>query len=160
MQAPGILSLHAMTFTNAIHYAWHRVRDDELRRLLLLQNAAFLPLFRGDRADKGIHIDALEPLAPAATGDEAVAEIFAEISKDRLTASRKILGFLKSDPDPKRFATPPGGWSSSRAPTRTTTNSAPRCLKTTKAWRRRGATGSSPRVCSICAVPATRTMRS
>ena len=68
MQAPGILSLHAMTFTNAIHYAWHRAQSDETRRLLLLQNAAFLPLFRGDRADKGIHIDTLEPLAPTATG--------------------------------------------------------------------------------------------
>lgn len=94
MQAPGILSLHAMTFTNAIHYAWNHVQSDETRRLLLLQNAAFLPLYRGDRADKGLHIDTLEPLMPKATGDEAVAEIFSDIGKDRLTAARKVLGHL------------------------------------------------------------------
>ena len=104
MQAPGILSLHAMTFTNAIHYTWHRAQSDELRKLLLLQNAAFLPLYRGDRADKGIHIDTLEPLAPTARGDEAVAEIFADIGKDRLTASRKVLGYLKQDGSAKTFA--------------------------------------------------------
>lgn len=104
MQAPGILSLHAMTFTNAIHYTWHRAQSDELRRLLLLQNAAFLPLYRGDRPDKGIHIDTLEPLAPSAKGDEAVAEIFADIGKDRLTAARKVLGYLQNDGKPGAFA--------------------------------------------------------
>ena len=95
MQAPGILSLHAMTFTNAIHYAWHHTQSDETRRLLLLQNAAFLPLYRGDRADNGVHIDALEPITPNAKGEEAVAEIFADIGKDRLTAARKVLGYLR-----------------------------------------------------------------
>jgi hypothetical protein len=104
MQAPGILSLHAMTFTNAIHYSWQRVRNDETRRLLLLQNAAFLPLYRGNREDKGIHIDTLEPLTPTAQGDEAVAEIFSDIGTDRLMAARKMLGYLKDNPSPKPFA--------------------------------------------------------
>jgi hypothetical protein len=104
MQAPGIVSLHAMTFTNAVHYAWHRAQNDETRRLILLQNAAFLPLYRGNRADNGLHIDALEPLALEATGDEAVAEIFTDISRDRLTASRKILAWLKDSPRAAPFA--------------------------------------------------------
>ncbi len=104
MQAPGILSLHATTFTNAIHYAWHRTQSDGTRRLLLLQNAALLPLFRGDRKDTGLHIDTLEPLTPAAKGDEAVAEIFADVSKDRLTAARKILGYLKEHQSPRPIA--------------------------------------------------------
>jgi hypothetical protein len=104
MQAPGILSLHAMTFTNAIHYAWHRVRNDETRRLLLLQNAGFLPLYRGNREDKGLHIDTLEPLAPTAKGDEAVAEIFADIGPNRLNAARKMLAYLKDNPSPKPIA--------------------------------------------------------
>lgn len=104
MQAPGIVSLHAMTFTNAVHYAWHRVQDDETRRLLLLQNAAFLPLYRGDRPDKGIHLDELEPVMPTAKGDDALAEIFAQISKDKLGAARKILGYLKDQPDARPFS--------------------------------------------------------
>ncbi len=104
MQAPGILSLHAMTFTNAAHYAWHRARSDETRRLLLLQNASFLPLYRGNREDNGLHIDTLEPLTPDAKGDEAVAEIFADASKDRMTAARKALGYLKDVPNANAFA--------------------------------------------------------
>jgi len=105
MQAPGIISLHATTSTNAMHYAWHRVQNDELRRLLLLQNAAFLPLFRGDHKDSGVHIDTIEPLAPQAVGEEAVSEIFTDISHDRLAASRKILAYLKDHPDAMPFAT-------------------------------------------------------
>ena len=104
MQAPGIIAVHAMTFTNAAHYAWRRVRSDETRRMLLLQNAAFLPLYRGDHADTGLHIDTLEPLAPDAKGDEAVAEIFFDISRDRLTASRKVLAYIKDHPSPASFA--------------------------------------------------------
>jgi hypothetical protein len=105
MQDPGILSLHAMTFTNAVHYAWHRARSEELRKLLLLQNAAFLPLFRGSRPDKEtLHIDKLEPLAPEQQGEEAVAEIFAEISKDRLKAARKVLGYLEAGGSPQAIA--------------------------------------------------------
>jgi len=105
IQEPGIIAVHAMTFTNAAQYAWRRVQSDETRRMLLLQNAAFLPLYRGNHQDTGVHIDTLEPLAPSSTGDEAVAEIFAEISKDRLTASRKILGYLKDHPNPASLAT-------------------------------------------------------
>ena len=105
MQAPGIIALHATTTTNAMHYAWHRTQNDEIRRLLLLQNAAFLPLFRGDRKDSGLHIDALEPLAPEASGEEAVAEIFANLHRDRLAASRKILAWLTDNPDAAPFAT-------------------------------------------------------
>jgi len=104
MQAPGIIAIHAMTFTNAAHYTWRRAQSDETRRLLLLQNAAFLPLYRGSHVDTGLHIDALEPLAPEAKGEEAVAEIFSDISKDRLTASRKILAYLKDHPNPASFA--------------------------------------------------------
>jgi hypothetical protein len=104
MQSPGIIAIHAMTFTNAVHYAWHRAQNDETRRLLLLQNAAFLPLYRGNHVDSGLHIDALEPLAPDAKNDEAVAEIFADISRNRLNASRKILGWLKGNPNASGFA--------------------------------------------------------
>jgi len=106
MQAPGILSLHATTFTNAVHYAWRRCRDEESRKMLLLQNAAFMPLFRGNAKDKGLHVDELEPLSPKAQGEAAVGEIFADVSKekDRLAAARKILAWLKENPNPKPLA--------------------------------------------------------
>jgi hypothetical protein len=105
MRAPGILSLHATTFTNAVHYSWQHTRDDETRRLLLLQNAAFLPRFRGTSKDTGVHIDSLEPEPLKATGADAIEEIFAYNSKEeRLGASRKILSYLKDNPDPKPLA--------------------------------------------------------
>jgi hypothetical protein len=104
MRAPGILSLHATTFTNATHYAWQRVRDDETRRLLLLQNAAFLTLYRGNRIEKGLPIEALEPMPTKAAGAGAIEEIFAEISQDRLAASRKILSYLQQSSNPKPLA--------------------------------------------------------
>jgi hypothetical protein len=104
MRAPGILSLHASTFTNAVHYSWQHCRDQETRKLLLLQNIAFMPLYRGSRQDNGPRLDELEPAPLQSTGPEAVAEIFSDVSKDRILASRKILTYLKSHPDPKPLA--------------------------------------------------------
>ncbi len=103
MQAPGILSLHATTFTNAAHYAWQHAKQDETRRMLLLQNAAFLPLFRGS-GNKDIHIDKLEPEQAKGGATPTLEEIFANVSSDKLTASRQLLAWLKANPDPKPFA--------------------------------------------------------
>src|SRR5690606_23688522 len=57
----GIVALHAVTSTNAMHYAFQTAADDQTRRLLMLQNAAFLPMFiaamkgRGNVADRTIN---------------------------------------------------------------------------------------------------------
>jgi hypothetical protein len=104
MRSPGILSLHATTFTNATHYAWRHTGEDETRRLLLLQNAAFLPLFRGQRVTQGARIDALEPMPTKLSGPEAVEEVFGALGHDRLAASRKILSYLRETSDPKPLA--------------------------------------------------------
>jgi hypothetical protein len=104
MRAPGIQSLHATTCTNAMHYTWQHCQNDETRRLLLLQNAAYLPLYRGKNKDEGVRLDELEPKAPTGSGAAAVEEIFSDVSKDRLAASQKILAFLKENPDPKPLA--------------------------------------------------------
>jgi hypothetical protein len=101
MRSPGILSLHATTFTNALHYSFQHCRDEQTRKLLILQNAAFMPLFRGNSVDKGLHVDKLEAEALKNSGSDAVEEIFAEISKDRSLAARKVLGYLQNNPDPK-----------------------------------------------------------
>ena len=65
LRQPGIVSLHAVTTTNALHYAYQASGDDQTRRLLLLQNAAFLTLFRGAMGGRGkvgeARIDRLEP---------------------------------------------------------------------------------------------------
>jgi hypothetical protein len=104
MRAPGILSLHATTFTNAVHYAFNRVRDDWTRKLMLLQNASFMPRFRGNSKDKGIHIDTMEPATAEKSGPGAIEEIFSDMSKDKLSAAKKILGYLKDGGDTRSFA--------------------------------------------------------
>ena len=71
--------------------------------MLLVQNAAFMPLFRGNAKDKGIRIDKLEAVPLKSAGAEAIEDIFSDLSKDRLSASRKVLGFLQGGSDPKLF---------------------------------------------------------
>jgi hypothetical protein len=97
---PGIVALHAVTSTNGIYYAWQATTSDRTRRLLLLQNAAFLPLFlqamhgRGEVGD--LEIDRLEPVPPTASGEAALGEVLADISGQPLRAASKLLGYLES----------------------------------------------------------------
>jgi hypothetical protein len=100
MRQPGIVSLHAVTTANALYYAFRNSGDEEARKLFLLQAAAFHTMFRGFRSE-GIEIDRLEPLPIGSTGPEALAEIFADMSRDRMTAARKVLTCLRDDPRPE-----------------------------------------------------------
>lgn len=100
MRAPGILSLHATTFTNALHYAFQHCRDEETRKLLILQNASFLTLFRGAPKD-GPEIDKLEG---AESAPETPEEIFTQIGRDRMNAARQMLAYLKEHRDAKPVA--------------------------------------------------------
>ena len=95
MRKPGIITLHCSTTTNALHYAFQSSGDDETRRMLLLQAAAFAAMFRqaaglGDPGRDGMKIDSLEK----AEGAPAAEEVFAEASKDRAAAARKALALL------------------------------------------------------------------
>jgi len=105
LRQPGIVSLHAVTSTNALHFAFQASGDDRTRRLLLLQNAAFLPLFRAAMDSRGkvadARIDRLEPVATSEGGVGALEEIFAEASRDRMTAARKALAYLQAGRDPR-----------------------------------------------------------
>jgi hypothetical protein len=104
MRQPGIVGLHTLTTSNALHFAFQTTADDETRKLLLLQNAAFLPMFRGAMTGRGKvgeqRLVELEPQSPEAQGDGALEEIFADVSRDRGQAARKVLGYLEQDGDP------------------------------------------------------------
>jgi hypothetical protein len=102
LREPGIRSLHAVTSTNALHFEWQNCGNDETRRFLLLQAAAFVPLFRGNKKP-GISIDELEPSPIKSSGPAGLEEIFADIGTDRLTAARKVLSYLQQNGDPKPF---------------------------------------------------------
>jgi hypothetical protein len=106
MRRPGIVSLHSLTTANAVRFAFQSSGDDETRRWLLLQAVSFVPNFRGELTARKEKVDdtqfnTFEPLAPKATGPKAVDEIFADLSRDKATAARKVLGYLKANPDPR-----------------------------------------------------------
>jgi hypothetical protein len=98
MRQPGIVGLHTVTTTNALHQAFLTSGDDATRRYVLLQNAAFLPMFlqamRGRGAVADISIDAMEPQPLAGDAAAAATEIFADVSRDRMAATRKTLAHL------------------------------------------------------------------
>jgi hypothetical protein len=98
MSQPGIVGLHTLTSTNALHFAYQNCSKEETRKLLLLQNVAFLPLFYGAMKSRGkveeSRVDQLRPILPK--GDPLTAEaIFTEVGKDRPLAAGQTLGFLK-----------------------------------------------------------------
>jgi hypothetical protein len=102
MRRPGIVALHAVTSANALYFAYQTSANDETRKLLLLQTAAFLTLFRGERVDgNGVRIDLFEPLPLKADTTLAIEEIFADVSNDRMTAARKLAAYLKANPQPE-----------------------------------------------------------
>ena len=101
MRQPGIVGLHCVTTANALHYAYQASANDETRRLMLLQAAAFLPLFQKAMKGRGrlgdVRIDALEK-GELVVQKEGAAEkdIFATVSKDRMAAARKTLALLEN----------------------------------------------------------------
>ncbi len=107
LRQPNIVSLHAITTTNALHYAYQASGDDLTRRLLMLQNAAFLTLFRGALGGRGktseARIDRLEPAETSKAKDctGAVEEIFAGSGGDKMAAARQALAYLQAGHEPE-----------------------------------------------------------
>jgi len=87
-----------------LHYAYQASGDDATRKLLMLQNAAFLALFRNALGGRGkvgeARIDQLEPLATAENGNGALEEIFADASRNRMNSARKALAYLQAEQAP------------------------------------------------------------
>jgi hypothetical protein len=100
---PGIVGLHTLTTSNAVHYAYQRAQQDETRRLLLLQNAAFLPMFREAMEKRGkIGGGELLKLEPAEK-DASLDEIFAKVSKDNDAAARLTLAYASKQENADEF---------------------------------------------------------
>jgi hypothetical protein len=97
MRQPGIVGLHTLTTMNALRYAYDASGNDETRRLLMLQAASFLPLFRKDMGGRGnvgdARIDRLEP----AEKPVDVEAIYAELSRDKASAARLALAYLRAE---------------------------------------------------------------
>ena len=103
---PGIVALHAVTTTNALHYAYTASGNDDTRRMLLLQNAAFVALFRNAMGGRGrvgdTRLDELDPQMPEGGNDGALDEIFRLVRREPMSAAKGVLAYLKNQGDPKQ----------------------------------------------------------
>lgn len=96
LKQSGIISVHANTSVNALHHTYRHLGDPRARRLMLLQAAAFLPLFRGLLSGKRrrLWIDTLEALDQDRVPGSVLDGIFETVSVDRVNAARQTLGYL------------------------------------------------------------------
>jgi DNA polymerase III gamma/tau subunit len=101
MRQRGIVSLHAVTTTNAMHFAFWHAANPQTRQLVLLQNAAFLPLFRQAMQERGSVRDTpLEQLAAAPEVSDArtaVEQIFDTLTDNRDQAAQQVLSYLQGE---------------------------------------------------------------
>ncbi len=99
MQQPAIVPLHAVTTTNALRYAYDTCGDDETRRLVMLQNAAFLPMFRDGMNRRGsIKEVSIATLDEGDTSDEmSVEAIFSQLGSEPMAAAQNTLRYLRQE---------------------------------------------------------------
>jgi hypothetical protein len=101
MRHHEIVSLHAVTTTNALHQAFQLAGEPETRLLMLLQAAAFLPMFRDqldDTYQEGPRLDTLEPQVIKQPAADTVREIFTDVGPQTPRAARTALALLTRDP--------------------------------------------------------------
>ena len=98
---PSVVTLHAQTSANALHYAYRTCAEERTQQLVLLQCAAFVAMFRAmtNATERDCQLDALSPLPLAA--DNALEELGSDLAADkRLAATQKTLGYLQRGGDP------------------------------------------------------------
>lgn len=107
MRKPGIIGLHAVTTTNAMRYAFSATANTDTRLMLLLQNAAFLPMFRESARGRGKISDAklleLQPQESIAANGDPLKAVFKNVSENRTAAARQLLGHLDAGNSPTDF---------------------------------------------------------
>ncbi len=95
---PRNVALHALTSTNALNYAFRESDDPETQQLMLLQCAAFIPMFRARirGQDRLASLDALDPVAIGTSNTEALEDIFSDERRSKSTTMGKTLSYLEA----------------------------------------------------------------
>jgi hypothetical protein len=102
LKKPGIVPLHAITSSNALHFIYGASGDETTRKLALLQACGWQPLFRSRAGDgTALKIDALTVKPTDASGADAVTEIFSTAGKDRTEAAYKAMGYFQNNGSPE-----------------------------------------------------------
>lgn len=103
MRQSGIISVHANTSINALHYAYRSSTTDDNRGMLLLQAVSFITQFQQLLSGK-LRTLKIDDFSPVATDSHnRVQEIFSVASDDRQLASANILYFLNQGGNPQHI---------------------------------------------------------
>ena len=161
MRQPGIVSLHSVTMTNALAYAYRRVTNPELRLRIMLQNASFNALFLARMKQDNLatkKATGIQPIQLSGQEDDRIGAILDSISRDNDAAAGQVLGLLQTDASAAtRLIDATRQMIFLKGTKCTITNSARPCSKTISTSRPSGATGIWPRPSTKCAEPANRT---
>ena len=96
MRQSGIVSLHAMTTTNALRFLYDNVGTPQTRKMLLLQNASFLVLFREALKARGQVSEAeIDSLQAVETSDSVTVDyVFDSVGNQPFQAAQQTMNFL------------------------------------------------------------------
>jgi len=91
VRQPAIIAMHSVTTTNALRFAFRTTANDNTRRMILLQTAAFLTLFHQSMRERGkvssFQIDHLEAFDAKVADDLSAEAIFADVSNNKMRAA-------------------------------------------------------------------------
>jgi hypothetical protein len=98
MRQPGIVGLHTLTTANALRYAYGATGDDDTRKVLMLQAASFLPMFRNQMGAK-VGDDRIDMLSARQEDREfSVKDVYAELTKSKPLAAQTAFTVLSGKP--------------------------------------------------------------
>ena len=104
MRQPGIVALHALTTTNALHYIYRTAANDNTRRMVLLQNVAFLPMFREAMRGRGkVSEKRITDLADSVGEGPELSGIFDNVGSKSDLAAKQAYRFLRSQGGSREF---------------------------------------------------------
>ncbi|WP_339744887.1 hypothetical protein [uncultured Rubinisphaera sp.] len=105
MRQPGIVALHSVTTSNALYFAYKTSQNDETQRLMLLQNAAFIPMFRDAMQSRGSIADlSIEKLQQSKIEDNfSVDRIFKDLGREPISAAAETYKFLQNNGSPQEL---------------------------------------------------------
>jgi hypothetical protein len=109
MRQPGILGIHAVTSTNALHYAFRTAANPETRLLLLLHGVAWIGRFREAMTGRGkfgsVKITEL-PAESISEEDEtkAATEVLELIGPNTPGAAARAFALAQKHPQPDAYA--------------------------------------------------------
>jgi hypothetical protein len=106
MRQPKIQGIHAVTSTNALHYAFRTAANPETRLLLLLHGVAWMGRFRESMKGGGFRPVKITELPEESVSDDdakAAAEVLELIGPDTPTAAAKAFALAKKHPEPEAY---------------------------------------------------------